>query len=112
VFLAGQFRVAEVIDDILGLFKKTILFETDYAVNEELIRSLGEIGDPRAIPELVKMAKAGWSLYRKSHARMKVTLYESLGRYPQESIAELLRIGEGSDDEKIRRLCRKLGERK
>jgi HEAT repeat protein len=112
VFLAGQFRVAEVIDDILGLFKKTILFETDYAVNEELIRSLGEIGDPRAIPELVKMAKAGWSLYRKSHARMKVTLYESLGRYPQESIAELLRIGEGSDDEKIRRLCRKLVERK
>jgi HEAT repeat protein len=112
VFLAGQLRVTEMIDDILGLFKKTILFETDYAVNEELIRALGEIGDPRAIPELVKMAKVGWSLYRKSHARMKVTLYESLDRYPQENIAELLRIGEESDDEKIRRLCRKLAERR
>jgi HEAT repeats len=112
VFLAGQFRVTEAVDDILGLLKKTILFETDYAVNEELIRSLGEIGDPRAIPELVRMAKVGWWLYRKSHARMKVTLYESLGRYPQESIAELLRIGEESDDEKIRRLCRKLAERR
>ena len=112
VFLAGQFRVTEVIDDILGLFKRTILFESDYGVNEELIRSLGEIGDPRAIPELVKMAKSGWSLYRKSHARMKVTLYESLGRYPQESIAELVRLGEGSDDEKIRQLCRKLAERR
>ncbi len=111
VFLAGQFRVAEVIDDILGLFKKTILFETDYAVNDELIRSLGEIGDRRAIPELVKMAKANWSLYPKSHGRMKVTLYKSLGRYPQESIAELLRIGAESDDEKIRQLCRKLAER-
>ena len=51
-------------------------------------------------------------MYRKSHARMKVTLYESLGRYPHESISELLRLGESSDDEKIRQLCRKLAERK
>ncbi|MBS1125587.1 MAG: hypothetical protein H6Q98_525 [Nitrospirae bacterium] len=43
---------------------------------------------------------------------MKVTLYVSLGRYPQESIAELVRLGEGSDDEKIRQLCRKLAERR
>ena len=44
---------------------------------------------------------------------MKVTLYKSLGRYPQESIAELLRIGAESDDDKIRLLCGKLGgERK
>ena len=68
VFLAGQFRVAEVIDDILGLFKKTILFETDYAVNDELIRSLGEIGDRRAIPELVKMAKANGRSIRRAMA--------------------------------------------
>jgi hypothetical protein len=112
VFLAGQHRVAEVIDDILGLFKKTILFETDYAVNEELIRALGEIGDPRAIPDLEKMAKAGWSLYPKSHDRMKAVLFESLGRYPKEGIAELLRIGERSGDEQILRTCRKLSERK
>ncbi len=112
VLLAGQFRVAEVVDVILGLFKKTILFETDYAVNEEIIRTLGEIGDPRVIPDLEKMAKAGWSLYRRSHDRMKVTLFESLGRYPKESIAELIRVGERSGDEKIRRICRKLAERK
>jgi HEAT repeat protein len=112
VLLAGQFRVAEVVGDILPLIKRTILFETDYDVNEEIIRVLGEIGDVRAVPDLEKLAKAGWSLYRKSHARMKVTLFESLGRYPKESIAELVKIGERSDDDKIRMLCRKLGERK
>jgi hypothetical protein len=112
IVLAGQYRVTEVIEDILGLFKKVILFETDYGVNEEIIRALGEIGDPRAIPDLEKMAKAGWSLYPKSHGRMKATLFESLGRYPKKSITELLRIGERSDDDKIKRTCRKLAERK
>jgi hypothetical protein len=43
---------------------------------------------------------------------MKITLFESLARYPKESVAELIRIGERSDDDKIRMLCRKLGERK
>ncbi len=112
VLLAGQFRIAEVVVDLLPLIKRTILFETDYGVNEEIIRVLGEIGDARAIPEIEKLAKAGWSLYRKSHARMKVTLFESLGRYPKESIVELLRIGERSEDDKIKLLCRKLAERK
>jgi len=112
VLLAGQFRVAEVVEDILPLIKRTIIFETDYGVNEEIIRVLGEIGDPRAIPEMEKLAKAGWTLYRKSLDRMKVTLFESLVRYPKESVAELIRIGERSDDDKIRLLCRKLGERK
>jgi hypothetical protein len=112
VFLAGQFRIADVVMDILPLIKRTILFETDYGVNEEIIRVLGEIGDGRAIPDLEKLAKAGWSLYRKSHARMKVKLYESLTRYPKGSITELIRIGERSDDDKIRMLCRKYGERK
>jgi len=112
VLLAGQFRVADVVEDILPLIKRTILFETDYGVNEEIIRALGEIGDARAIHDLEKLAKAGWSLYRKSHAQMKITLFESLGRYPKESVAELIKIGERSDDDKIRMLCRKLGEKK
>jgi HEAT repeat protein len=112
VLLAGQFRVTDVVEDILPPIKRTILFETDYGVNEEIIRVLGEIGDARAIHDLEKLAKAGWSLYRKSHSSMKITLFESLGRYPKESIAELIRIGERSDDDKIRMLCRKLGERK
>lgn len=112
VFLAGQYRVTDVTDDLVSMFKKTILFETDYIVNEELIKALGEIGNPRAIPELEKLAKASWTLYPAGLSRMKVTLYESLGRYPKESIAGLLRIGERSGDDRIKRICKKLGEKK
>jgi hypothetical protein len=111
LFLAGQFRIADAVEDILGRLKRTIIFETDYRVNEELIKALGEIGDPRAVPDLERMARANWSLYPRSQARMKLTLFESLGGYPRKSVAELLRIGARSSDEKIRTLCRTLAER-
>jgi HEAT repeat protein len=112
VFLAGQNRVAAVVDDLLTLIKKVILFDTDYQVNEEIVRALGEIGDPRAIPELEKLARMHLTLYPNSLARMKVTLFESLERYPRESIAGLLKAGLRSSDEKVLRACRKLAERK
>jgi hypothetical protein len=110
VHLAGQYRIIEVTEDILSLIKRVILFEEDYTVNEEIIRALGEIGDPRAIHDLEKLARAR-TLYPQRRARMQQILFESLGRYPKESIAGLLKIGEHSENEQIRKLCKKLMER-
>jgi hypothetical protein len=112
VSLAGQYRVADVTPDILSKIKRVIVFETDYAENEEIIKALGDIGDPRAIPELEKLARATWSLYPKSLMHMKALLFESISRYPRESIAGLLGIGEKLGSDKIRQSCRKLMERK
>lgn len=108
VALAGQFRVANVTEDVLARIKRVILFEADYRWNGEIIKALGEIGDPRAIPDLEKLARATWSLYPQSRLQLKETLFESLGRYPRERIANLLKIGEGLNSEKIKRACRKL----
>jgi len=110
IALAGQYRVTDVIDDILGRVKRIILFETDYGENEEIIKALADIGDSRVIPELERFAKAR-TLYPQRRARMQRVLYESLGRYPKESVAGLLQIGERSPDEEIRKICRKLLER-
>jgi hypothetical protein len=111
VILAGQYRLAEANDDILARIKRVILFDADYHWNEEIIKALGEIGDPRAIPDLEKLARASWSLFPRSLAHMKEMLFESLGRYPRGGIKTLLKIGEGSGNEKIVRACRKLSER-
>ncbi len=111
VALAGQYRVHEVTEDILSRLKRIILFDTDYATNEEIISALGEIGDVHAIPDLEKLARASWSLYPDRLLHMKELLFESLGRYPQESIANILTIGERLHSEKIRNSCRKLMER-
>lgn len=112
VSLAGQYRVREATEDVLSKIKRAIIFETDYAENIEIIKALGDIGDPRAVPDLEKLARATWSLYPKSLVRMKEAVFESLGRYPKGSIAGLIKIGERLENDRIRQACRKLTERK
>ncbi len=112
VVLAGQYRVREVVPDVLARIKRVILFEADYTVNEEIIRAMGELGDVRAVPDLLKLARSGWTLYPQRQMKMKEVLFESLGRYPREAIADLLRSGEQLNNEAIRRACKKLMERK
>ncbi len=111
IALAGQYRVSDVTEDVLAKLKRVILFETDYAENEEIVRALGNIGDPRAVPDLEKLARASWSLYPQSLLRMKEGLYDSLGRYPRESVSRLIQVGEKLNSEKIRRICKQLRER-
>jgi hypothetical protein len=111
VVLAGQYRIGDVTEDVLSKIKRVILFETDYAENEEIIKVLGNIGDARALPELEKLASATWSLYPSSLMHMKETIYASLARYPMEKIAGLLKIGEKLNSDTIRRTCSKLRER-
>ncbi len=112
IALAGQYRVREVTGDILSKIKRAVLFESDYRENEEIIRALGEIGDPCAVRDLEKLARAAWTLYPKSLLRMKEHLFESLERYPKESIADLLKIGMRLDNAAIQKSCQKLMERK
>jgi len=110
VFLAGQFRLAETVNDLLALIKRVILFESDYTVNEEIIKALGEIGDPRAIGDLERLARAR-TLYPQRRLKMQQLLFASLGRYPVESLTGLIQIGERSGDDTIRKSCKKLMER-
>lgn len=110
VFTAGQYRVAAVVDTLRSLIKNTILFESDYAVNEELIQALGEIGDPRAVADLEKLARSTFTLHPASLLRMKRTLFSSLERYPRTRVRTLLQLGARSPDEQVRSECRKLAD--
>ncbi len=112
VVLAGQYRITDVTEDVLSKLKRVILFETDYVENEEIIRVLGNIGDPRAIPDLEKLARATWSLYLKSLVHMKETIYASLDRYPREKLAGLVSIGEKLNNDTIRRICSRLVDKR
>jgi len=110
IALAGQYRVTDVIDDILGKIKHIVLFETDHGENEEIIKALADIGDSRVVPELERFAKAR-TLYPQRRIRMQRVLFESLGRYSKESVSGLLHIGERSSDDEIRKICKKLLDR-
>ncbi len=111
IALAGQYRMSEVTGDILPKIKRIILFEADYNENDEIIKALGDIGDPRAVPELEKLARAR-TFYPRRREKTQRLLFQSLGRYPKESIAGLIAIGERSADENIQKICKKLSERR
>ncbi len=111
IALAGQYRTTEVVDDILAKIKRIVLFEADYNDNEEAIKALAEIGDPRAIPDLERLARARM-LYPQRRAKMQRLLFRTLGQYPKESIQGLLAIGERSGNAEIKAICIKLKERK
>lgn len=106
VVLAGHYRIADVTEDVMTKLKRVILFETDYAENEEIIKVLGNIGDARAIPELEKLVRATWSLYPQSLMHMKEAIYQSLARYPRDKLAGLVKIGEKLKSDPIQWVCR------
>lgn len=110
ISLAGQYRASSALKALFGRLKRVILFEGDYEDNELIIRALGDIGDPRAVPELEKLARGAWPLYPKSRDRMKATLFGSLERYPRTALGGLLRVGEQSGDPRIIRACAALRE--
>jgi HEAT repeat protein len=109
--LAGHYRIVDVTEDVLSKIKRVILFETDYAENEEIIKVLGNIGDARAIADLEKLARATWSFYPKSLMHMKETIYSSLARYPREKIVGLIKIGEKLNSDTISRVCSQYSEK-
>jgi hypothetical protein len=94
------------------MIKRVVLLKSDYQTNEKIITSLGQIGDPRAIPVLEELARASWTIYPQSLSHMKAVLFESLGSYPRESIEALLEIGQQSKNHRIWKACRKLLGRK
>jgi HEAT repeat protein len=108
VLLSGHYRVADAVTDLLDLLKKSPWRALEFRRNEEIIRALGKIGDPRALPLLAKLAKKSLTLYPSYLRNMKVTLFESLSGYPRESLAQLLKIGKQSAHYWIRNICEKL----
>jgi hypothetical protein len=105
IALAGSYRAVEVVNDLLGMMKTTVFRKSAYKRNEEIIKALGRIGDPKAIPILVKMARRTWSFFPSEHKRVKVNLFDSLSGYPPECLNQLIEIGEHSADYRISKIC-------
>lgn len=105
VKLAGLYRVGEMVDDLVRMIKVMVFRRSDYKRNEEVIKALGRIGDPKVLPTLAKLAHKTWALYPSDHMHMKLTLFESLGGYPREHLTALLNLGAQSKDYRIRATC-------
>ncbi len=97
VFLSGKYRVTDVTRDLIRMIEKLSLRKADLSLNETIIKALGNISDPAAVPALEKISRRKWTLFPKRLARMKAILHESLAGYPQENVKDMLRQGRKSD---------------
>ncbi|MFQ5560114.1 MAG: HEAT repeat domain-containing protein [Nitrospinota bacterium] len=108
VKLAGKFKVREVVPDLTNLITRVPLFEGAFKKNEELIRSLGQIGDRAAIPIFEKLVSSRFSFHKESLSRMKVTVFESLSGFSLRDIEGLLEKGSRSQIYRITKICHEL----
>lgn len=102
--LAGEYRVQTVVLQLISLFESN----KDPVLREAILRTLGHIGDARAVPVLTKVAHRRWSISKKQTDHLKRVLFETLEGYPPTEVKHLLHFGLKQKDESIQALCRAL----
>ncbi len=100
--LAGLYRVGAVVDDLSKMIRVTSFRRQNYRRNEEIVRALGRIADPAAVPVLEKLARRSWAIFPGEHLKVKLALYESLANYPHDQISAIVSMGLESKDFRIR----------
>ena len=105
--LAGNFRVRDAVPYLITLVAKRDLFGAEALYKRDIVRSLGEIGDSKAIDALLKIYRS-WSLFnRKSLEELKTEIFKNLQNYPLEAARKLIDVGRNAKNEEIRSLCEK-----
>ncbi|MGA8180673.1 MAG: hypothetical protein WB792_11470, partial [Desulfobacterales bacterium] len=94
--------------DLLSGISRWSLFRFQYEKNETIISALGKIGNPMAVPMLEKLARRRWAVRIKSSNHMKLALFQSLHGYETSQITSLLKIGQESEDDRIRKICQNI----
>jgi HEAT repeat protein len=110
VGLAGEYRVTEVVPDLVAGIRRAIFRKSTFTRNETIIKALGKIGDPAALPLLSKLARSVWPLFPRRMKHLKQTVYRSLEGYPRQRIQPLVNIGLHASDDAVRQICSLLVE--
>ncbi|MDH5298493.1 MAG: HEAT repeat domain-containing protein, partial [Desulfobulbaceae bacterium] len=108
IHLAGQCRLREFVPELVAMLEPPGLFRTNLRKNVPLIKALGQIGDPAALPALEKIVRRSFSLFPKDLRQLKKTVFESIGHYPAASLATLIAMGEKAQDKTIRVACQRV----
>ena len=103
--LSSRYKVSEAAEHIVKMIRYPALSRSTIRKNENLIIALGDIGNPIAVPYLEKLVKTSFTFFPKALSKMKQTIYETLDRYPDETISILLKIGIQIKDKKINEIC-------
>lgn len=106
--LAGQFKVRPLADDLRRMIDPSAIDWSDDKRNAEIIKALGRIGDPLALPTLEKLARRKKLFRAGALGRLKLIIFESLEGYPPAGLTGLLSLGLKEKDFRIKVICRTL----
>ncbi len=103
--LAGKYKVKEALPLILKKLKKINITGKDIEDKVILIRILGEMGDPGAVPVLKEIITERSLLFKGALDRMREEIYRSLKFYPYPAVKILVEKGARSKNHVIQKEC-------
>lgn len=84
VILAEQSRSQEILDDLLYLLRQKDWQGKSYELKTAIVKTLGEIGNEKALPILVRLLHSVNILHPRLHSQLKESIVRSFAKYPPE----------------------------
>ncbi len=106
IHLARAYKVREVVPKLLQMLEAKDPSGSGEDRKVEVIRALNDIGDPRAIPYLSRIAAPRRFFSRAPNERLKIAVYQGLDNYPSEAVRPLIEDGLKSGIGEIEAACR------
>jgi hypothetical protein len=105
ISLTGIYKVSGVMDVLLQILGKRAISEADYVKKEACVKALGDLGDPRAMPELERLYRSRSLFTAGAVKRLKEAIIQSMDKYPPDSAKSFLEAAISRKDE-MEKLCR------
>ena len=108
ILLAGAYRVKELVPDLLKLLRKKGFSGYDILNKSPIIKTLGQIADPRAIEGFKEILKLKSVLFKSALDSIKEEVIRTLANFSYEDVSGLIEIGMKSKNPKISRVAKEV----
>jgi HEAT repeat protein len=106
--LAGLYKVREAVPPLLSLLERPEYRSSGTSYKLLVVKSLHEIGDPRAIDSFVRVFKSDTLLNGPALDDLKTAIFEGLSNYSPDTVKPLLLLGSRSSVSAVRSISEEL----
>ncbi len=105
IVMAGAYRVKELVPDLLKLLKRKGFSGYDILSKSPIIKTLGQIGDTRAIEGFREILKLRSVLFKSAFDSIKEEVLRTLTNFSYNDVTELIKMGLKSKNQKLSKLA-------
>jgi hypothetical protein len=84
------FNVTELVPDLITLLEKTAKGGSDFEHKIPIVRALGHMGDPRALPVLKNLLSSRSFLFKGTLQKLKDEIKSTLEHYPDSAVGKIM----------------------